>query len=64
MAKKILLFCLGVFVAFPVASFAEESNYDLIPIKAGEPAPFDGILISLDAAAKMAVDKKFPRFRS
>lgn len=59
MAKKILLFCLGVFVAFPVASFAEESNYDLIPIKAGEPAPFDGILISLDAAAKMAVDKKF-----
>lgn len=59
MAKKILLFCLGVFIAFPVVSFAEEPNYDLIPIKAGEPAPFDGILISLDAAAKMAVDKKF-----
>ena len=28
-------------------------------MQAGEPAPFDGVLLSVDAAAKVAVDKKF-----
>jgi hypothetical protein len=28
-------------------------------LEAGDPAPFDGVLLSLDAAAKVAVDKKF-----
>ena len=31
----------------------------MTPLEAGDPAPFDGILISFDAAARMAVDKKF-----
>ena len=37
----------------------QAEEYDVIPIETGDPAPFDGILISFDAAAKMAVDKKF-----
>jgi hypothetical protein len=42
-------------------AYAEESSedYDLVTIKEGEVAPFDGVLLSLDAAAKIAVDKKF-----
>ena len=51
----------------PMTAFAEESEvapdpeveYDLVSLAAGEPAPFDGVLLSLDAAAKIVVDKKF-----
>ena len=43
-------------------ALAEEeapSSYDVVSIKAGEPAPFDGVLFTMEAAAKIAVDKKF-----
>ena len=49
----------------PVIAFAEDPletdtfEYDLVPLEAGDPAPFDGVLLSLDAAAKIVVDKKF-----
>ncbi len=50
-------------MVFPLAAYAEEAadpeDYDVTPLEAGDPAPFDGILISFDAAARMAVDKKF-----
>ncbi len=50
-------------MAFPIVAYADEApapeEYDVTPLEAGDPAPFDGILISLDAAAKMAIDKKF-----
>jgi len=64
MVKKILSIYLSVFLGFPVLAFAEEAeesppDYDVVALEAGDPAPFDGVLISLDAAAKMAVDKKF-----
>jgi len=64
MVKKILSLYLAAFMAFPIAAFAEEElphaeEYDVVPLEAGDPAPFDGILVSFDAAAKMAVDKKF-----
>ena len=64
MVKKILSLYLAAFMIFPLAAYAEDEppraeEYDVIPIEAGDPAPFDGILISFDAAAKMAVDKKF-----
>ncbi len=63
MVKKILSLYLVAFIAFPVAVYAEDGSvdeeYDVVPLEAGDPAPFDGILISFDAAAKMAVDKKF-----
>ncbi len=63
MVKKILSLYLAAFMMCPVIAFAEDlpsaEEYDVIPLEAGDPAPFDGILISFDAAAKMAVDKKF-----
>lgn len=50
----------------PALVLAEEASpapsidtYKVVPIAAGEPAPFDGILLSFEAAAQMAVDKKF-----
>ena len=64
MVKKILSLYLAAFMIFPLAAYAEDEptkteEYNVVPIEAGDPAPFDGILISFDAAAKMAVDKKF-----
>ena len=63
MVKKILSLYLVAFLLLPMVAYADEppaaEEYDVTSLKAGEPAPFDGILISLDAAAKMAVDKKF-----
>jgi hypothetical protein len=63
MVKKILSLYLAAFMMWPVIAFAEDlpsaEEYDVVPLEAGDPAPFDGILISFDAAAKMAVDKKF-----
>ena len=64
MVKKILSLYLISFLVCPSVAIADEpettpSEYDLISIKAGEPAPFDGVLLTLDAAAKIVVDKKF-----
>ncbi len=64
MVKKILSLYLAAFLACPVVAYAEEElprveEYDVVPLEAGDPAPFDGILVSFDAAAKMAIDKKF-----
>jgi len=52
---------LALFLILPATVFAEEDppEYEVTSIKAGEAAPFDGVLLSLDAAAKIAVDKKF-----
>ena len=67
MVKKILSLYLIAFLVCPTFAIAEEPalpevsspEYDLVPLEAGDPAPFDGILLSLDAAAKIVVDKKF-----
>jgi len=63
MVKKILSLYLIAFLVCPGLAIAEEPEekpeYDVISLKAGEPAPFDGVLLSIDAAAKIAVDKKF-----
>lgn len=63
MVKRILSLYLIIFMTFPSMAIADEpeekSEYDVISLKAGEPAPFDGVLLSVDAAAKIAVDKKF-----
>ena len=63
MVKKILSLYLIVFLAFPSMAIADEPEekpeYDVTSLKAGDPAPFDGVLLSIDAAAKIAVDKKF-----
>ena len=66
MAKKLLSLVIIFNLVFPSVAFAEGEEaeevppeYDLVSLKAGDPAPFDGVLLSLDAAAKIAVDKKF-----
>ncbi len=63
MVKRILSLYLIIFMTFPSMAIAnepeEKPEYDVISLKAGEPAPFDGVLLSVDAAAKIAVDKKF-----
>jgi hypothetical protein len=64
MAKKLLSLVIIFNLVFPSVAFAEGEEeappeYDLVSLEAGQPAPFDGVLLSLDAAAKIAVDKKF-----
>ena len=63
MARQILSVYLILSLACPAWAAAEESEeaptYDVVSLKAGEPAPFDGVLLSSSAAAKIAVDKKF-----
>ena len=52
-------------LTFPGWAFAEDEetpsdpDYSIIPVEAGDIVPFDGVLLSLDAAAEIAVDKKF-----
>ena len=62
MAKKIISLFLASFFVFPpiaIADETEEPTYDIVSLKAGDPAPFDGVLLTTDAAAQIAVDKKF-----
>jgi len=66
MAKKLLSLLIVFNLVFPSGAFAEGEEteeappeYNIVSLEAGDPAPFDGVLLSLDAAAKIAVDKKF-----
>ena len=63
MAKKLISLYLAIFLACPGIAFAEDTetdpDYVVLPVEAGDIVPFDGILLSLDAAAKIAVEKKF-----
>ena len=47
----------------PAVAFADEPepspDYVVLPVEAGDIVPFDGVLLSLDAAAKLTVEKKF-----
>jgi len=62
--KKILSIYLIMALTAPGWAIAEDEpppdpEYTVVPVEAGDVVPFDGILLSLDAAAKMAIDKKF-----
>jgi len=63
MVKKLLSLIIIFNLILPSYAFGEDEasppEYDIISLEAGDPAPFDGVLLSLDAAAKVAVDKKF-----
>ena len=67
MVKKTLSLFLACTLLFPVMALADEPeeveeeapSYDITSIKKGDPAPFDGVLLTPAAAAKIAVDKKF-----
>jgi hypothetical protein len=47
----------------PAIALTEEietfPDYVVLPIEAGDIVPFDGVLLSLDAAAKIVTEKKF-----
>jgi hypothetical protein len=57
MARKILFLCLFFSLIFPSTAVAEENI--VTSVKKGDTIPFDGILLSLDAAAKVLNDKRF-----
>ena len=65
--KKTLSLFLACTLLFPAMALADEPEeveeeapaYDVTSIKKGDPAPFDGVLLTPEAAAKIAVDKKF-----
>jgi len=65
MLRKILsLYLAAFFVASPAMATEEEAetefpDYVVLPIEAGTVVPFDGVLLSLDAAAKIITEKKF-----
>ena len=63
MFKKILSLYLAIFMMAPAIVLAEEvetfPDYVVLPIEAGDIVPFDGVLLSLDAAAKLVTEKKF-----
>lgn len=63
MFRKILSLYLAIFMMAPAIALAEETetfpDYVVLPIEAGDIVPFDGVLLSLDAAAKIVTEKKF-----
>ncbi len=67
MVKKTLSLFLACTLLWPAMALADEPeetgeespSYDITSIKKGAPAPFDGVLLTPAAAAKIAVDKKF-----
>ena len=62
MIRKILSL-LAIFMISPIIVLAEDietfPDYVVLPIEAGDIVPFDGVLLSLDAAAKIVTEKKF-----
>jgi hypothetical protein len=63
MFRKVLALYLAIFMMVPAVALAEETetfpDYVVLPIEAGATVPFDGVLLSLDAAAKIVTEKKF-----
>jgi len=57
MVKRLLLFCLVLSLLIPNVTYAQDNT--VLSVKKGDPVPFDGVLLSLDAAAKVLNDKKF-----
>jgi hypothetical protein len=57
MVKRLLLFCLVLSLLTPNVAYAQDNT--VLSVKKGDPVPFDGVLLSLDAAAKVLNDKRF-----
>ena len=57
MVKRLLLFCLVLCLLTPNVAYAQDNT--VLSVKKGDPVPFDGVLLSLDAAAKVLNDKRF-----
>ena len=62
MAKKLLSVFVALTMLTPTLALAEETpepDYVVLPVEAGDVVPFDGVLLSLDAAAKVLNEKRF-----
>ena len=64
MVRKILSLYLAISLVAPTVVFANEEDaptpdYVVLPVEAGDVVPFDGVLLSLDAAAKVLTENKF-----
>ena len=63
MFRKVLSLYVSMVLLCPAAVIAAESSsspdYVVLPVEAGDLVPFDGVLLSLDAAAKIVTEKKF-----
>ena len=57
MVRRLLLFCLVLSLLIPNVAYAQDNT--VLSVKKGDPVPFDGVLLSLDAAAKVLNDKRF-----
>ena len=53
---SMVLLCPAVVIA---ADIEPSPDYVVLPVEAGDLVPFDGVLLSLDAAAKIVTEKKF-----
>ena len=64
MIRKILSLYVAAFMMLPGLALSEETeetfpDYTVLPVEAGDIVPFEGVLLSLDAAAKILTEKKF-----
>ena len=63
MFKKIISLYLAIFMIAPTIAMAADiepsPSYIVLPIEAGDIVPFDGVLLSLEAASKIVTEKKF-----
>jgi hypothetical protein len=63
MLRKIISLYLVIFLTIPATVLADgpeaSPEYVVLPVEAGDIVPFDGVLLSLDAAAKLTMEKKF-----
>ena len=64
MVRQILSLYLAISLVAPTVVFANEDeaptpDYVVLPVEAGDVVPFDGVLLSLDAAAKVLTENKF-----
>jgi|TARA_A100001515_G_scaffold66659_1_gene52842 hypothetical protein len=57
MVKRLLLFCLVLGLLTPNVAYTQDNT--VLSVKKGDSVPFDGVLLSLDAAAKVLNDKRF-----
>ncbi len=57
MVKRLLLFYLVLCLSVPNVAYAQDNT--VLSVKKGDLVPFDGVLLSLDAAAKVLNDKRF-----
>lgn len=63
MVKKLLSAFMALSILLtPTIAIADEQptpDYVVLPVEAGDVVPFDGVLLSLDAAAKVLTEKRF-----